>query len=62
MSVSRCEIKRAVLTAGEVCEMIGISRQTLRRLVAVGKLRPIKAFGWLKFTRRDIEDFINAKA
>ena len=51
-----------LLTAAEVCDLLGITKRTISRLVAQGDLRAMRItaspFGELRFTEGDIKAYI----
>ena len=51
-----------LLTAAEVCDLLGITKRTISRLVAQGDLRAMRItaspFGELRFTEGDITAYI----
>ena len=51
-----------LLTSTEVCDLLGITKRTISRLVAQGDLRAMRItaspFGELRFTESDIKAYI----
>jgi excisionase family DNA binding protein len=47
-----------LLTVQGVCEVLGISRQTVYRLTARGDLRPTRVGDRLRFVPEDIRDYV----
>jgi excisionase family DNA binding protein len=51
-----------MLTAVEVCDLLGVTKRTISRLVAQGDLRAMRItaspFGELRFTEGDIKTYI----
>ena len=51
-----------LLTSTEVCDLLGITKRTISRLVAQGDLRAMRItaspFGELRFTEGDIKAYI----
>jgi excisionase family DNA binding protein len=55
-------VPEKLLTAAEVCDLLGITKRTISRLVAQGDLRAMRItaspFGELRFTEGDIKAYI----
>jgi excisionase family DNA binding protein len=51
-----------MLTAVEVCDLLGVTKRTISRLVAQGELRAMRItdspFGELRFTEGDVKTYI----
>jgi excisionase family DNA binding protein len=52
--------KPALLTQGEGAAMLGVSRQTMRRLVEAGSVVPVRiaGLGRLRYRRADLEALV----
>ena len=55
-------LPRLAFRVDEVAEMLGISQQSVRRLIARRLLKPSKALRHLLIPRRQIEEFLKATA
>jgi len=52
--------RSALITGREAQDILGISKETFRRLVVAGGLEPVRitGLGWPKYRRADIEKLI----
>jgi excisionase family DNA binding protein len=47
-----------LLTISRVCELLGVSKQTLYRLMKRGELRPSRVGDRLRFAPADVRDYL----
>ena len=50
-----------LLTVSDVCQILGVSRQTVYRLVHGGELVPVRVRSHARFAPGDIQEFIERK-
>ena len=50
--------EKPLLTMGEACQFLGLSRSTVYRLVADGELRLIKVYNRSLIARRDLDGYV----
>ena len=49
-----------LLTKGEVCELLSVSRATLDRIVAAGELDALRIGGQVRFDRTELERYVRS--
>ena len=50
--------EKPLLTIGDACQFLGLSRSTVYRLVADGELRLIKVYNRSLIARRDLDGYV----
>lgn len=55
-------VPRLLYRADEVCEMLAISRPTLQKEMAEGRLTPVRIGSAVRFTREEIDRYIKARS
>jgi excisionase family DNA binding protein len=49
---------RLAFSANEVAQILGVSRATIYRMIALGEIRPISHNGTLRFSQREIDRYV----
>ena len=50
--------EKPLLTIGDACQFLGLSRSTVYRLIADGELRLIKVYNRSLIARRDLDSYV----
>ncbi len=50
--------EKPLLTIGDACQFLGLSRSTVYRLIADGELRLIKVYNRSLIARRDLDGYV----
>ena len=50
--------EKPLLTIGEACQFLGLSRSTVYRLITDGELRLIKVYNRSLIARRDLDGYV----
>ena len=50
--------EKPLLTIGDACQLLGLSRSTVYRLIADGELRLIKVYNRSLIARRDLDGYV----
>ena len=50
--------EKPLLTIGDACQLLGLSRSTVYRLIADGELRLIKIYNRSVIARRDLDAYV----
>ena len=50
--------EKPLLTIGDACQLLGLSRSTVYRLIADGELRLIKVYNRSLIARRDLDAYV----
>ena len=50
--------EKPLLTIGEACQFLGLSRSTVYRVIADGELRLIKVYNRSLIARRDLDGYV----
>jgi len=50
--------EKPLLTIGDACQFLGLSRSTVYRLIADGELRLIKVYNRSLIARCDLDDYV----
>ena len=50
--------EKPLLTIGDACQFLGLSRSTLYRLIADGEIRLIKVYNRSLIARRDLDGYV----
>ena len=50
--------EKPLLTIGEACQFLGLSRSTVYRLITDGELRLIKVYNRSLIARRDLDSYV----
>jgi excisionase family DNA binding protein len=63
MPTKEKERRALLLTLSEAAEVLGVHRNTMRRLVAGGALQPVRiaGLGWPRYRRADVEALIEGR-
>ena len=55
---SQVTLTRIAFSANEVAQILGVSRATIYRMIALGEIRPISHNGTLRFSQREIDRYV----
>ena len=50
--------EKPLLTIGDACQFLGLSRSTVYRLIADGELRRIKIYNRSLIARQDLDEYV----
>lgn len=53
-------IDKDILNMKDICKLLGLTRQTIMRYVKEGKLKRIEGYTYYKFTKEEIQRFLNS--
>jgi excisionase family DNA binding protein len=51
-------LTRLAFSANEVAQILGVSRATVYRMIALGEIRPISHNGTLRFSQKEIDRYV----